>query len=58
MSCLMNLYLKVLYVAVRNWNSFPKIDVGIMLFMLIFKTINKLETNKNFFFLYCIVGKL
>lgn len=40
MSCLMNFYLKVLYVAVRKWNSFPKIDVEIMLYMLIFKAID------------------
>ena len=50
MSCLMNLYLKVLYVAVRNWNSFPKIDEGMLFCMLIFEAINKLETNIRIFF--------
>ena len=57
MSCLMNLYLKVLYVAVRKWSNFPKIDVGIMLYMFKFKDINWKQI-RMFFFLYCIVGKL
>ena len=51
MSCLMNLYLKVLYVAVRNWNTFPKIDVGIRLYILIFKAINWRQKRMFVFFL-------
>ena len=49
MSCLMNLYLKVLYVAVRNWNTFPKIDVGIRLYILIFKAMNWRQIRMFFF---------
>ena len=49
MSCLMNLYLKVLYVAVRKWNNFPKIDVGIMLYMFKFKDINWKQIRMFFF---------
>ena len=49
MSCLMNLYLKVLYVAVRNCNTFPKIDVGIRLYIFIFKAINWRQIRIFFF---------